>query len=584
MICNDAQTAPDTAEPRSFQNPEEPARVPARRGCSLTYKNKTLLSTIDPVEQAERIIRGIVQRERTLYFCPSPLFGYGLELFISLLPAGSALLCVETDRKLMPLSLSSITATVLEDPRFMLSGESTAAGLCSLVRTNWGSRTFRRVEVIKLSGGWQLDGERYERLADALRGELAVEWGNAMTLVKLGRRYTRNALRNIALLGRAEPLEAAAFGAKPVLVLGAGPSLDPVLDGLGRAGLFREPMRRAFAIVCADTCLTVLREWNIRPDLAVILESQFWNLRDFGGSRNSGIPAALDLSVFPATAEILGGPVYFFCTPWTKLRLFDRLRNTGLLPAALPPLGSVGLSAVELARRLGSGPIVTAGIDFSFSLDQAHARSAPGHLASLASRSRFTGAVNAAAFRSGVFDTLSKSQIPVKSDPAMRTYRGLFEREFSGDRRIRDIEGTGLFLGLDTLTLAETAALLAPAGGPQPNPGTGNSENAGGSAERHNASRPELEEKCRALQNFMHGELYLLEKLKSSLTGKIPADAKTIEILLDELDYLWAHFPDCAGSEGRRPPASDLGFLKRVRTEIDPFLKLWKHSERETNL
>jgi hypothetical protein len=68
-------------------------------------------------------------------------------------------------------------------------------------------------------------------------------------------------------------------------------------------------------------------------------------------------------------------------------------------------------------------------------------------------------------------------------------------------------------------------------------------------------------------------EIDMLEELLGILTGSREG---RLDFLLDELDYLWAHFPDCAGSGGRRPPASDIAFLKRVRVEIEPFLVLWR--------
>ncbi|MDR0550696.1 MAG: hypothetical protein LBG72_01615, partial [Spirochaetaceae bacterium] len=52
-----------------------------------------------------------------------------------------------------------------------------------------------------------------------------------------------------------------------------------------------------------------------------------------------------------------------------------------------------------------------------------------------------------------------------------------------------------------------------------------------------------------------------------------------LDELLDACDYLWAHFPDCAGRAGRRPPASSVNFLKRVRAEIEPFLVLFKKAK-----
>jgi hypothetical protein len=557
----------------------------ARRGSTVRYKNKTLLSTVDPIAQAERTAAGVKRQDRTLYFCPSPLLGYGLCTLLSGITADSAVVCVETDGELFALSRSSIDTEILNHPRLALVDIRDGAGLCRFVREKWGARVFRRVEAVRLSGGWQLDGAGYEAMEELLRSGMAVDWSNAMTLVKLGRRFTCNVLRNLALLGRCQSMAEISFGSKPVLTLGAGPSLDPLLDSLQEAGLFGcKAGERPFALVCVDTCLSLLRERGIIPDLAVVLESQFWNLRDFAGSLNTGIPAAADLSAYPGTVQLLGGPVFFFFTPWTPLRLFERLKSAGLLPPILPPLGSVGLTAVELALRLSAGPVIVGGIDFSFTLDRIHARSSPAHLALLLSQNRFTGPFNAeAVFRPGVFDTLSKSNNPVKSNPAMRTYRNLFEQEFSCGR-IRDVAGTGLPLGLETLTIEEVIGALSE-----------------GPAQRHNSTETQKEpaqrqnmpgtscfgafvgtafEEKPGLAAFITKEKSMLEELRAMLTGSASsASIEELDTLLDEADYLWAHFPDCAGAGGRRPPASDLTFLKRVRVEIDPFIKLWELAE-----
>jgi len=560
-----------------------PEIKPARRGYSVRYKDKTLLSTIDPIAKAEQTVAEAERRDRTLYFCPSPLFGYGLDTLLGSLSAGSAVLCVETDSELHALSRSSIDQAILDHPRFALTDIRDEAGLCSFVRKTWGSRVFRRVETIKLSGGWQLDNGVYEAMADLLRRDIAVEWGNAMTLVKLGRRFICNALRNLAVLDRIQPITALSFGSKPILVLGAGPSLDPLLDAL-TARLVRDQEVRPFVVICADTCLSILRERGIVPDLAVILESQFWNMRDFTGLRDSGIAAAVDLSAYPPSRTILNGPVFFFFTPWTPLRLFDRMQSAGLLPPPLPPLGSVGLTAVELARRLGSGPIITAGIDFSFTLDKTHARSSPAHLASLIAHKRTKSLFNTGAvYRSGAFSTVSKSNIPVRSDPALRTYRNLFEQEFAADTRIRDIAGTGLSLGVQSLSVEEAVNLLA-------EDITQRRKDAKTQRKKESFQTTPLSfftlrplrlraSACGNSEEFIKKEKALLEELRAMLTGAAPAEK--LETLLDEADYLWAHFPDCAGAEGRRPPASDLAFLKRVRAEIDPFIKLWELAERE---
>jgi hypothetical protein len=413
----------------------------------------------------------------------------------------------------------------------------------------------------------------YGALAEALRAGIAGDWGNAMTLVKLGRRYIRNFIRNLSLIPRRPSLSSLSFGEDPVLTLGAGPSLDPFLDswerqnpgGAGKSG-------RSCRIICVDTAIPCLKARGVRPDLVIALESQHWNLRDFTGARDWGPPLAMDLSALPATAEALGGPCYIFFTPWTELSFFGRLKKAGLLPELFPPLGSVGLSAAAAALRLSRGPVILCGIDFSFTLDSYHARSTPGHREKLRRHNRFRGLLNQdASFRNAAFAGLSKSGRPVRSDPAMRNYRDLFEREFAAEGRLMDIEGSGLPLGLSSLRAEEAVAILetGKTGGPRPGPA-------------YPESGPALQAKDKTgdLAALIRAELGALEKLRETLRGKETAAPDEFEGLLDYCDYVWAHFPECAAAGGRRP--TDLSFLKRVRTEIEPFITLWETVLEET--
>ncbi|MDR2159521.1 MAG: DUF115 domain-containing protein [Treponema sp.] len=580
-----------------------PRRIEARRGFSVSYRGRTLLSLVDPAAQGERLAEKVRISGRTLYFCPSPLYGYGLCLLLEKMEkaaVSSALVCVELDDKLLDLSLRYMDRSVLAHPRFRLTGTGSAAGLCSLVRSAWGPRTFRRVEILRFSAGWRLFPERYDELAAALDREIALDWGNAMTLVKLGRRYIRNALRNLSLIPGAVSVSDLSFGSAPVLVLGAGPSLDGVLQGLADnfGPRLADRDRRPFRIVCVDTCLAPLAARNIRPDLVVALESQHWNLRDFVGAGDRETALAMDLSALPATAETLG-KVYLFYTPWTELRIFDRLEEQGLLPCRFLPLGSVGLSAVLIALEISRGPVITAGIDFSFTLDSYHARAAAEHGERLGRQNRFRGILNAeAAFRRNSFPVFSKSGTAVRSDPSMRNYRYLFEREFASRDRLRDTEGTGLFLGIPVLAPEALYDALAGPPAEKDPPVTEACLPAGGSslraaedvpadpgAEESPPSGRIAAERAARLGAFISTERETILHLRRILTGERTAAADELEGILDRCDYLWAHFPDCAGAEGRRPSGTDISFLKRVRAEIDPFVKLFDlvSKELETN-
>ena len=532
---------------------------------------KTLLSGIDPVRRAERTADAVSVRDRTLYFCPSPLYGYGLARLLARLEEapGSAALCIEADPELYELSEKSIDPSLAANKKLRITNICESEALCAFVREAWGARTFRRVETVRLSGGWQLFPELYDSLGEALRRAIATDWSNALTLAMLGRLYIRNALRNLSLIPRFPSISNLSFGSSPVLALGAGPSLDETLDALGCrfSETLCRPEERPFKIICVDTCLGALRDRNIVPDLAVILESQHWNLRDFVGCLGWNVPAAVDLSALPESAQMLGEG-FLFMTPWTPLRVFERLKEAGLLPSVIPPLGSVGLSAVELARRVSRGKIICAGLDFSFTADKYHARSTPGHRSRLNTQTRLKSVINAI-YGGASFAAVSKSGLSVRSNPSMQNYRNLFEQEFASDPRLFDIAGSGLSLGIKTLSMEEALLLLA-------------AEDTEGIKINHGiAQRKEegelLKEK---MLPFLHGEKERLKDLRDILTGEAAADHGRLNGLIDECDYLWAHFPDYSG--GRRPGLTEIScgsqgaasFLKRLRTEIDPALAL----------
>jgi len=529
------------------------------QGLPFVRNGKTLLSAVDPQGRAERLVKDIPVKERTLYFCPSPLYGYGLSSFLSRLQAeapDSAVLCIEADPELFEFASQNIDSSIAANKLFHLTNVCGSEDVYSLVRDTWGARAFRRVEILRLTGGWQLFPEVYDSVCDTLRREIATDWSNALTLTKMGRLYIRNALRNLPLLSKFPSVKNLSFGESPILVLGAGPSLDETLDTLQTkaADTLACPEKRSFKIICVDTCLGALKERNIVPDLAVILESQHWNINDFLTCRGWKVNAAIDLSSLPATANILSGERFIFFTPWTQLKIFERLKAAGLLPIVVPPLGSVGLTAVELSRRLTTGKIICAGLDFSFTQDKYHARSTPGHFSRLNLQSRLKRLFNPAAYNQYSTAAVSKSGLSVYTSPAMKNYRDLFEQEFGGDERIFDIEGIGLPLGVKTLSLKDAMAMLE-------------KEKPAPTQNVHAVNGKKSE-----LDLFYKEERNRLEELRNLLTGEAAADNERLSTLIEECDYLWAHFPDYAG--GKSPVVSDISFLKRVRAEIDPMLKL----------
>ena len=555
----------------------------------LAYKGKTLLSRHNPEKQGEKLALSFPLKENTLYLCPSPLYGYGLSVLLDRfikegLIESSAILCLELEQELFKLSLPALGAIIAEwegknsitAPVKFSPCTAAIEEICSFVRSTLGSLNFRRVEVLRLTGGWQLHPDAYKEIEAALGREIALDWGNAMTMIRLGRLFSHNFAANISSFyrreGSAYDIKHLNYGSAPILVIAAGPSLDTSLDKLQALSGIPLPENRPYRIIAVDTSLPLLLERGIIPDLLVILESQHWNLRAFTGAKGHKIDAAIDLSALPASGRVLAGKSFYFFTPWTELEIFTRLRGLGLLPQSFLPLGSVGLSAVAIALFCGSGNVVTCGLDFSFSLDKYHARSSPSQGDMDRKQNRFKSLINfTAAFRNGSFPALSKEAKAVRSDPALRRYRNLFEHEFAHNARLFDISGSGLDLGIKAYSMDEIFSVLTASGEPANATGA-DTLNAASSAL---TCLPTLEEAFREKADFINGEIKCLNELRGILSGELSPDAARLEKLLKEADYLWAHFPDCA--KGKLPPLTDIGFLKRVRMEIEPFLRLWEN-------
>jgi hypothetical protein len=145
----------------------------------FSYKGKTLLSRVDPAGKADRVADTVQIIDGTLYLCPSPLYGYGLERLLSRLEQSpnSAVLCIEAEPELFAISSGHFSEALKQSPKLCLANTCDAASLCALIRKEWGSRVFRRIHVLRLNGGWQLY-PALDDLADTLRREIALDWGH----------------------------------------------------------------------------------------------------------------------------------------------------------------------------------------------------------------------------------------------------------------------------------------------------------------------------------------------------------------------------------------------------------------------
>lgn len=556
---------------------EGPSLVDTGRGLTVAYKERFLYSSRDPARTPELAASRATILPETLILCPSPVLAHGLTVLISRLPARCAIIGVFCDEALYSLALAQFPPSILGDPRLALVFASTPADVARAVE-RLALYPFRRCLRLDLSGASSIWPDFFARAVSAIDSVITAYWKNRVVLMRLGRGFALNIFENLGRMSqgtgrhRVKALIPHSIR-RTVFVAGAGPSLDESL------GFLRANADSLF-ILAVDTALPALRAASIRCDAVIVLESQYWIERACIGFAGSNIPVLADLTARPGAVWSLGGPVAFFHTPYTQAAFLDRLAGSEFPALRVPPLGSVGLAAIHVARALSSGgPILVSGLDFSWGTGYTHSRGALASLSDRGDSDRLNPVgMASASFAEGSTRVPGKGDAIVTTNPALASYSSLCKDAFGNEHSIFDLGLTGLPTGLIPIAFDEAVRMIA--------------ENAGGESQRSIFS--ELGEGVESrIERFLDEERNALSTLRSVLTGedsgvddrnavgvndkgaltparalRETADSRDAIALIRELDYLYLHFPDAHACPNRTQ-----GFLNRARVETERFLK-----------
>ena len=528
------------------------------------------------------------------------------------LPASSYMLALECDQILMRVSLEHYDFSPFAHQRFSYIRTASIAEVLKKIES-LPSFPFKKCIYLSCSGGVQLYHTFYDEVRLYTEEIIARFWKNRVTLMHLGRNYAHNTFRNLLSLARPlvkSPIKSPArYTAsdknsfrlltgderirKPILVVGAGPSLDTTRN-------FIIKNRRSFFLLAVDAATAALLP-DIRPDAIVLVESQYWIDSAFIGLYKYGIPIFADLTASPRALQACGGNVYFFCTEYARLRYLERLYQM-LRPLILPPMGSVGLTAVQLALTLTAPqlPVLHTGLDFAWQKGLTHAaESSPvKKLFAEIGRTESPYKLNVS---TGMQCISGKRGLPYWTTPILSGYAELYRHTFSDNERVIDIGMEGCLLNGRHADMDEAEQILTDVGNRSATNmyiqqvaaktmntgtdisaiGTGGSEaevsvtgtsgsDTGTSViDTHSRAVDTVTERHRALCSYLAGEAEALTMLNNHLQGKHRLAEQTMEALFSERDYLYSHFPDAT-----RGYSLDLGFLKRTSIELRYLLKI----------
>ena len=555
--------------------------VQTAQGFSVSYQNRFLYSKYAPSRAIEGAIDSLTILPGTLILSLSPALWLGLDKLIEKLPQDCFVLGIETDKNLHEFAeekLAELKKSGKVDERVallpfseneyivnILSGERLVKEL-SLPHIS----TFRRALPIEMSAGTQFSKEKYFAIASLSQNTIASFWKNRITLTKLGRLYSRNLFKNLANLPVALDFNNLAHKiSKPIFVFGAGESIEETVSNIPK-----QLLEKCF-VIAVDAASASLKAMKIKIDAIVAVEGQLAIEKAYiGGTAKSSLLIA-DITSRKAVTRHTRNAVTYFASKYTDSQFFKNLSQKEFFPQLVPPLGSVGLTAVYIALLLRENvnvPVFMSGLDFSFSLGRTHAKNAPAHISRLSTTNRFNPAENyAAAFRTGARQIFGKNNIPVFTDTALEGYAKSFTDTFSCIPNLYDAGKQGIPLGIQQIDSEKLKTYLETVQG---------SPSFLLEMEKNSNLKPESSlnndenDKSKAVKEYLESEEKALNRIKELLMfGNDVASCscsfeEELASLIAPREYLFLHFPD-----GYKCKTSDLSFLKRVRGQIDFFLK-----------
>jgi len=356
----DAHSGPEIA--KSY---EERFQSEATRSGELTASldGVRLHSAYDPRREARRLIEAELPAGCGVVVCYGLGLGYHVEELLTMRPEAEVLV-VEPDTQLLEACAQvRDLRPVLSDTRVRLLAAAAPEAVAMAV----DEQGARKGVVLRLRSVYEKDREYYEAVDAAVARLRSRAEINRNTLKRFGKLWVRNLTRNLERTAEAIPLRLLEGLAAdmPVLLCAAGPSLDQALPWLPQ-------LAERCVVVAVDTSVAALMATGVQPDIAVVVDPQYWNTRHLDTARDFTGILVSESSTHPRVFRLLNAAARVFCGSLFPLGrvLEEELGPMGELGAG----GSVSTAAWDLARRMGASQVISAGLDLGFPGRATHCR------------------------------------------------------------------------------------------------------------------------------------------------------------------------------------------------------------------
>ena len=548
---------------------EKPCLVEAKQGFSVSYKNKLLYSKYNPISPIEKSIDNLIIQDGTLVLAFSPVLGYGLDLLISKIQKNSFLFLIENDFSLYDFSLSCTESKIknfdFNQSHICYKNLQTQNDIYKIFNDKKfldKIKTCKRVIKINLSATFTEQEKFYQDTFNLFSNYIAQFWKNQITLVKLGKLFSKNIFLNLPQIVNSKKIILHSIE-KPILVFGAGTSLDTTIIEFNK----NKFSIKDFFIICVDSALKPLLEYNIKPDIVIAVESQLANEKAFIGTKNIPFLLVSDLTSRPNINNYHNKNISFIFTEYCNSNFLEAIKNLSLPVHNFNPLGSVGLYAIELAIKIrkDNSPIFFTGLDFAYTTDGTHCKNAPATFAKLINSNRTNSLIKVdSSFKFGTNHFL-KEKKKIISDKPLQNYAIQFLENFNHIENLYNLSDISIFDFVNNnkkINQIDTKKYLEIT-----------KKYFSTNQNKENIFVEKMPETTKGkIKKYISNEIIELEEIKNYLmNGNIQIENLLAKI--NQHDYLFIHFPD-----GYKNATEDISFLKRVRNEIDFFLKILNRS------
>lgn len=332
---------------------------------TLRVEGRFLHSKLDPLKEAERIIRRSIDPGSEIHIFMGFGYGYHIEEYLHSCPEKIAVVIEKETAILRSAMGARDLSSLFSHPRLKLGLKPEEAEVRSII----SMYSSRKISIIDLEQFTRSAPEYYGTLASIVKEVTSRREVNMATLNRFGKLWVRNLAKNIPVLGEAEDagkLEGVLRGI-PVLLLAAGPSLDEVFPYIAE-------LKKRMAVIAVDTAAGALASRGYAPDIMVVVDPQYWNTRHLDPLyRREGLfthtllisESSTHPSVFrlPVGKIILGGSIF---------PLGEYLEEAAGAKKRLGAGGSVATTAWDIGSVAEGREIYTAGLDLGFPGGKTH--------------------------------------------------------------------------------------------------------------------------------------------------------------------------------------------------------------------